>query len=142
MTIHSTFVALYYQAKWLVNYTCNHKNSICTHFAFIHACLPAIVQITKYMTLFMRLMSTTTEATYQYNRQSKVAEHSYLMIEYTHNNIVTLQQNVVLALMHGNPKCCDFSFREATNFPTASQHRKRPATGCVLSHGLLGITGT
>ena len=38
----------------------------------------------------MRLMSTTTEATYQYNRQSKVAEHSYLMIEYTHNNIVIL----------------------------------------------------
>ena len=32
-------VVLYYQAKWLVNYTCNHKNILCTHSARIqHVC--------------------------------------------------------------------------------------------------------
>ena len=36
MTLHCyektvNHVVLYYQAKWLVNYTCNHKNILCVH---------------------------------------------------------------------------------------------------------------
>lgn len=48
ITLHcydnTTFVALYFQAKWLVNYTCNHK-IVCVHILH-YPCMfasPAIV---------------------------------------------------------------------------------------------------
>ena len=69
-------VVLYYQAKWLVNYTCNHKDTLYTHSALINACLSAIVDHKMY-DLILRLMTSTTgvTGTMQYNRYSKVAEH-------------------------------------------------------------------